>query len=363
MAVTHDLPVDWSFDADGEAFDSIYRQHKAELLAFCRSRLDDAGDAEDACQEAFLRAYGALPRFDRAQRLWPWLATIAANVCTDMLRRKRPVPLSAFDGDPRTGIVNRDHGSETMAAVDLVGAAIRDLPETYRRPVYLADLEGWSYDEIARHEQKSLASVRSTLMRGRAAFKTRVQALAEERGMWPLSAILPVGWFRRRLLAVRSPENPDIPASLAPSAVALAQAAAAAIALLSTMMPATGVRGASGDIVTRAIATEFTANTPPEVVPRRDAARDAGPSGRSTADGLPAPDAPKVAVTDTDVDIERQHVHVSVGVDTDGDGQYDHAWLEWQSDCDEHTATEAWHEACKAASDLTAGSGSFAERG
>ena len=104
MAVVH-IPViderrllDAGIDADDEAFDAIYRKFKPTLVAFCTSRLGSASEAEDASQEALLRAYRALPRFDRTQDMWPWLATIAANVCIDMKRKRRAVPLSACRG-------------------------------------------------------------------------------------------------------------------------------------------------------------------------------------------------------------------------------------------------------------------------
>ena len=178
MAVLNELPIDRWLGTDDEAFDSIYREHRSALLAFCRSRLGDAGEAEDACQEAFLRAYRALPRFDRTQRMWPWLATIAANTCTDMKRRRRAIPLSACGDLPPEATVDPNDELDARDRRRLVGAALRDLPESYRRPVYLADGEGWSYGEIAIADKRSVASVRSSLMRGRAAFKERAQAIA-----------------------------------------------------------------------------------------------------------------------------------------------------------------------------------------
>lgn len=286
MAVVQDLPVAWPSDADDEAFDAMYRQHKVALLAFCGSRLRDAGDAEDACQEAFLRAYRAGHRYDRSQRPWPWLATIAANVCTDMRRRKRPVPLGAY-GDGVGGTVDPDHDAEARENVRLVSAAIRDLPEPYRRPVHLADVEGWSYEDIAAHERKSVSSVRSSLMRGRAAFKVRVQALAEERGMWPLSAAVPLSWLRRgnQWPTWRAGRDHGLLAAASPGAFPAVQAAAAAIALLSTMVP-NGVAAVNVE---------------------RDAPAVVGSSLRADRPHAGGPDAP--AANDSRRDSEQRSVH------------------------------------------------------
>lgn len=326
MAVLHDLPVEWSFDADGEAFDAIYREHRVALLAFCRSRLRDTGDAEDACQEAFLRAYRALPRFDRAQRMWPWLATIAANVCTDMRRRKRPVPLSALDRDPRTGTVDPDRDADVRATVQLVGSAIRDLPDAYRTSVYLADLEGWSYDEIARHQQKSLASVRSTLMRGRSAFKTRVQSLAEERGMWPLAAALPFPWlrFKARVAGWRATRDADAAAASAPSAFSAVQAAAAAFALFGSVVSGTiGVAGAEAKL------PPITSHSIPA-----DRVVTAVPIATADSDG-PADQPPAAApMATTDIDLSGDRRSVKGGVDVgDDDGSTIPVWQGIELDC------------------------------
>ena len=58
------------------------------LLRFCLRRLNDRHEAEDAAQEAFARAWKALPRFAGERRFYPWLTVIAGNICTDMLRRR-----------------------------------------------------------------------------------------------------------------------------------------------------------------------------------------------------------------------------------------------------------------------------------
>lgn len=308
MALLHERPLNRLVPED-EAFDAIYREFKPALVAFCRARLRDGSEAEDACQETLLRAYRSLPRFDRTQRMWPWLATIAANVCTDMRRKRQAVPLSACDTDPRAGrTVDLADELETRARARLVATALRELPDGQRRQVYLADAEGWSYADIATREQRSVASVRTSLMRGRSAFKTRARAIAEDRGMWPLSAVLPFARLRR--LLGRTAEESHLPVSAAPVAIGALQVAAAALVIIGTLVPVTGaIAGATGSTIAPALGPNALA------VPDR---LDHEPAPTTPPAPL-LPAAPAAATTDVDLDGETVMVQASVDVEADED--------------------------------------------
>lgn len=174
-----------------DALDLLYRRYAIEVRRFCRSRLDADADADDACHETMLRAYRALPRFQRGAPLWPWLATIAANVCSDVHRDHRCESLDGgtlrheeSSADPHAEVVGRMRRA-------LVDDALDALAPQYRSAIYLRDLEGWSYAEIADLHGSSVATVRGNLHRGRLALRKQVQELAETRRMWPLSAVLP----------------------------------------------------------------------------------------------------------------------------------------------------------------------------
>jgi RNA polymerase sigma-70 factor (ECF subfamily) len=73
---------------DSAAFGSLYARYYERLLRFCLRRLNDPHEAEDAAQEAFARAWKALPNFAGERRFYPWLTVIGGNICTDMLRRR-----------------------------------------------------------------------------------------------------------------------------------------------------------------------------------------------------------------------------------------------------------------------------------
>ena len=175
--------------AAGDAFDRLYREYAAPLRAFCRSRLGNLTDAEDACHETMVKAYGNLGRFQTDRRLWPWLSTIAANVCRDMQRRQAV----ALAKTPRDEGVRDDLEEQVAlrARRALIGDALSDLPARYRDYIRLRDLEGWSYEDIAEWDHTSVATVRSTLHRGRRVLRERVKSLASDRRQWPLPAVVP----------------------------------------------------------------------------------------------------------------------------------------------------------------------------
>jgi RNA polymerase sigma-70 factor (ECF subfamily) len=174
---------------DGEALDLLYRQFAAPLQAFCMSRLGDREAAEDACHDALLRAHSALPRFTRGNRLWPWLATIAANVCIDIQRREgRLVPLDYREEEAEAP----EYEAERRAHQTVVADAVRALPARYRSYIYWREFEGWSYEDIATFEGSSVASVRSRLMRARKVLKDQLLARAATDRQWSLPAAIPL---------------------------------------------------------------------------------------------------------------------------------------------------------------------------
>lgn len=185
-------------DRSDGAFDLLYRNYAPPLREFCKGRLDDATEAEDACHEALLKAYAAFPRFNAQRRLWPWLATIAARVCIDMQRTHRTVALDDDSADE----LQREVAEAPDLEVDrrlcrqLVGEAIADMPDRYRAPVYLREMEEWSYKEIAALEMTTVAAVRSALVRGRKLLRVRVQEMADTNRLWPMPAFAPFAGLR-----------------------------------------------------------------------------------------------------------------------------------------------------------------------
>lgn len=159
---------------ESAAFEEIVRAHEKTVYNLALRTLGNREDAEDAVQETFLKAYTALPGFRGESRLSVWLYRITANVCTDMLRRRREtVSLSVDDddGERELDIPDGRFDPAALAEKNAVRAAVRAamdaLPEDSRRVLALRELGGLSYDEIAAALELDLNTVKSRIFRAR----------------------------------------------------------------------------------------------------------------------------------------------------------------------------------------------------
>ncbi|HEX7459693.1 MAG TPA: sigma-70 family RNA polymerase sigma factor, partial [Acidimicrobiales bacterium] len=145
---------------DPAAFAALYARYEARLLRFCLRRLHDRQEAEDVTQEAFVRAWRAMPRFAGDRRFYPWLTVIARNLCTDALRRRArsapEVDVAVELEGTGAHLADRQLTTEeqVVAAVDgeLVHRALGRLSTRHRRVLELREGSEWSYKEIARFE-------------------------------------------------------------------------------------------------------------------------------------------------------------------------------------------------------------------
>lgn len=333
-------------NGENDGFDQFYRRYAPALVAFCERRLGTVGDAEDAAHEAILKAHRALPRFREGARLWPWLATIAANVCTDIQRSRER--LESGDATSDEGLAARlfapevDEDVSRRLRASIVDAALDELPERFRTPLFLREFMGWSYEEIAAFSNKSIGSVRTTLMRSRRAFQSRVEDVARRRGQWPLPAVVVGGWRRLRSslrnwrdsLARAGGDAANVVwraegllggLGSGLQAAAVAVVAAGALAGAAPAMAADGAGGTGAQAMTAAA----------DLSAARDAALAAAGQSAAPQSGSPAASARGVALdataghektnelTDTAVSTQRDdnsiNVDVYAGADVSGD--------------------------------------------
>ena len=157
------------------------------LLRFCLRRLNDRHEAEDAAQEAFARAWKALPRFAGERRFYPWLTVIAGNICTDMLRRRsRSTPTDDLEltAQHPVGVVGEDTSEElVLAAVDgeLVNRALDRLSTRHRHVLAMREGSGWTYQQIADHEGVEIGTIETLLWRARQALKREFAVVSESK--------------------------------------------------------------------------------------------------------------------------------------------------------------------------------------
>ena len=172
---------------DSAAFGNLYARYYERLLRFCLRRLNDRHEAEDAAQEAFARAWKALPRFAGERRFYPWLTVIAGNICTDMLRRRsRSTPTDDLEltAQRPVGVVVEDTSEElVLAAVDgeLVNRALGRLSTRHRHVLAMREGSGWTYQQIADHEGVEIGTIETLLWRARQALKREFAVVSESK--------------------------------------------------------------------------------------------------------------------------------------------------------------------------------------
>jgi RNA polymerase sigma-70 factor, ECF subfamily len=176
-------------DLDG-AFEALVEHHQDRLYTIALRMLGDRGDAEEAAQDAFVRAYRALASYDEARirelRLRAWLTTIVLNRCRSVASRRAtrgPRPVS-IDGDPARPIAEPQASPSTMPAEvaerhserDRWAARLVGLPAPYRAAVVLRHVDGLSYPEVAQTLGRPEGTVKAQVHRGIAMLRTMLEA-------------------------------------------------------------------------------------------------------------------------------------------------------------------------------------------
>ena len=158
--------IERSLRGDRDAFSALVTEHRDRVLGFACRMLGDREPALDAAQETLVKAWAGLGGFDRTRRFEPWLFAIAANVCTDMLRRRRPdLSLDAEQAaDPPAP--EGDSPESALEDQDLA-RALRGLSEIERTTLLLKHVQGFTYEEIAQVTGLPIGTLKSHAHRGR----------------------------------------------------------------------------------------------------------------------------------------------------------------------------------------------------
>jgi RNA polymerase sigma-70 factor (ECF subfamily) len=193
---------------DHDAFGLLVEPHRTELYAHCYRMLGSVHDAEDALQDALLRAWHGLARFEGRSSMRSWLYRITTNVCLDVIaqRPKRVLPIDygpAADphdgqGEPlmesvwiepyaneqlglESGYASAEAHYERRESVELAFiAALQHLPGTQRAALILRDVLGFSAQEAAEALETTVASVNGALRRARRAVSDRLPERSQQ---------------------------------------------------------------------------------------------------------------------------------------------------------------------------------------
>jgi RNA polymerase sigma-70 factor (ECF subfamily) len=177
---------------DKQAFDLLVSKYQRKLGRLLSRFIRDPAEVEDVAQEAFIKAYRALPSFRGDSAFYTWLYRIGINTAKNYLvaMGRRAPTVTEFDSDeaesfedgeqlrdintPESVLMSKEIGAT-------VNAAMEDLPDDLRTAITLREIEGLSYEEIANIMNCPIGTVRSRIFRAREAIAARLRPLLETR--------------------------------------------------------------------------------------------------------------------------------------------------------------------------------------
>ena len=172
---------------DKGAFDLLVLKYEQKIVNLVMRYVRDPEQALDISQEAFIKAYRALPRFRGDSAFYTWLYRIAVNTAKNYLaaQRRRPMDIELdLQDQEQYGLHAKLKDTDTPEAVsmsdemrDALERAIEALPDDLRTAIILRELDGMSYEEIAQTMDCPVGTVRSRIFRAREAISKKVGAL------------------------------------------------------------------------------------------------------------------------------------------------------------------------------------------
>jgi RNA polymerase sigma-70 factor (ECF subfamily) len=187
------IEAQWIADAkagDKDAFANLVEKYQKPVYSVCYRMLGTPTAAEDAAQEAFIRAYQALERYDPTRSFATWLLSIASNYSIDQLRKKK-VTILSIDNEKHAWLAPPDPGpNPEKAALErekqaLVQTILGELSEIDRAAIVLQYWHDYSYEEIAETLDISGSAVKSRLFRARKLMAEKWQEMQVEQPINP----------------------------------------------------------------------------------------------------------------------------------------------------------------------------------
>lgn len=174
---------------DKSAFDALVLKYQHKILKLVQRYVRDQAEAEDVVQDAFIKAYRALPAFRGDSAFYTWMYRIAINTAKNSLvaagRRPLTFDLDAPDAasaDFRSRLRDTDTPERLLLTEEIrntVNRAIDALPDDLRSAIVLRELEGFSYEEIATTMECPVGTVRSRIFRAREAIDRHLKVVFE----------------------------------------------------------------------------------------------------------------------------------------------------------------------------------------
>ncbi|MBV1908723.1 MAG: RNA polymerase sigma factor RpoE [Kangiellaceae bacterium] len=176
---------------DKRAFDILVVKYQSKILSIVSRFISDNAEINDVAQDAFIKAYRALPNFRGESAFYTWLYRIAINTAKNYLTAKgRRPPASDIDSQDAesygVGVALRENASPEKLLMrdqlkEVIFKTIEELPDDLKTAITLRELEGLSYEEIAESMDCPVGTVRSRIFRAREAIDERMKPLISNR--------------------------------------------------------------------------------------------------------------------------------------------------------------------------------------
>lgn len=175
---------------DKRAFDLLVLKYQHRIVKLIMRYVKDQSEALDVAQEAFIKAYRAMPRFRGDSAFYTWMYRIAINTAKNHIvaARRRPLEYAADVTEPEefdwhANMQNQDSPERQAMGDELrltIEGALGDLPDDLRTAIILREMDGLSYDEIAEVMECPVGTVRSRIFRAREAIDKKIRPILDD---------------------------------------------------------------------------------------------------------------------------------------------------------------------------------------
>ncbi len=165
--------LDQARRGDKTAFGKLIEAYQTPVYNLAYRMLNNAGEAEEAAQEAFIRAYTRLKTYNPDHKFSTWMLSITSNYCIDLIRKRRALLLSIDEPLPPHPALMTEHAKGPEAQLmqgeqqEMVQSLLQELPPDYRQAVVLRYWHELSYEEIALMMDTTVSAIKSRLFRAR----------------------------------------------------------------------------------------------------------------------------------------------------------------------------------------------------